>query len=197
MQIKDYRNLLIAVTLIGILLFASPVIALFIKPPVGEQFSVIYMLGKNHTFDNVPFNVQAGIQYSLYLGVVNQMGSSQYYTCSVKLGDENSSLPDTTLETPSSLPALYEYKALVLGGATWETPLTFQITNASFTNNVCELYGIALNEIQYSIDIPLFWDSTHSGYYYNLLVELSTYNSTTESIYYANRYVLLALNMTQ
>ncbi len=197
MQLKDYRNLLIAVTLIGILLFASPAIALFVKSPAGEQFSVIYLLGKNHTFDNVPFNIQAGVPYSLYLGVVNQMGSSQYYTCSVKLGDENSSLPNKTLETPSSLPALYEYKALVSNGATWETPLTFQITNVSFTNNVCELYGIAFNEIQYSINIPLAWDSAHSGYYYNLLVELSSYNSTTGSIQYTNRYVLLALNVTQ
>lgn len=197
MQLKDYRNLFIAITLIGILLFASPTIALLVKPPVGEQFSVIYMLGQNHSFDNLPFNVKAGVIYSVYLGVTNYVGSSNYYTCSVKLSSQNDRLPDPTLGTPSSLPTLYEYKTFLMNGQTWETPLTFEVNNITFDNGALTISDITINGLDLQINKTSVWDSSRTGYYYNLLVELSIYNSTLNSLNYNGRFVTLNLNATQ
>jgi len=197
MQLKDYRILFITVALIGILIFASPTLAVFIKAPDGQQFSVIYLLGQNHTLDNLPFNVQAGVVYSVYLGVTNSMVSSNYYTCSVKLASQNDPLPDPTLGTPSSLPTLYEYKTFIASGGTWEAPLTFEINNINFANGTSTLSDISINGLDYTVNKISVWDSSRSEYYYNLIVELSLYNSTLDSLNYNGRFVDLNLNITQ
>ncbi len=179
------------------MLFASPSIALFVTPPASEQFSVIYLLGSSYTFSNIPFNIKSGVTYSVYLGVDNEMGSSEYYTCVIKLGNETAILPDSTLGTASSLPALYEYKFFISNGATWEAPLTFQVNNLAFTNGECQLSGITINGINYPVSTASTWNAKQTGFYYNLFVELSIYNSTLGTIQYNNRYVSLALNMTK
>ena len=196
MQLKNYQILFVSITLIGVLLFASPTIALFVSAPVGEQFSVIYVLGPNHTFDNLPFNVKAGIVYSVYLGVTNYMGSSNYYTCSVKLASPNDSLPNQKLGTPSSLPTLYQYKTFLRDGGTWEVPLTFEINSVTFANGASTISDITINGLDYAVNKNSVYDSSRSGYYYNLIVELSLYNSTLNSLIYNGRFVSLNLNVT-
>lgn len=113
------------------------------------------------------------------------------------MGNETQPLPNATLGTASSLPALYEYKSFVSDGATWEAPLTFQVNNLAFTNGECQLCGITINEVDYPVSIASAWDSNATGFYYNLFVELWIYNSTLGTIQYNNRYVSLFLNMTQ
>ena len=179
------------------MLFASPTIALLVKLPAGQEFSELYILGPNRTFDYIPFNIKANVTYSVYLGVANNMGSSCYYTFYVKMGNETQLLPNATLATPSPLPDLYEYKSFVSSGATWEAPLTFQINNLAFTNGECQLSGITINGADYPISIASAWDSNSTGFYYNLFVELWIYSSTSGTIQYNNRYVSLFLNMTQ
>ena len=197
MQLKDYRILFLSITLIGILLFASPTIALFISAPVSEQFSVIYMLDHNHTFSNLPLNVKAGVIYSVYLGVSNYMGSSNYYTCSVKLASQNDHLPDPFHGTPSSLPELYQYKTFLANEGTWEVPLTFEIKNVNFANGASTISDISINGLEYSVNKATVYDSSRNGYYYNLFVELSIYNSTLNNLIYNSRFVTLNLNLTQ
>jgi uncharacterized membrane protein len=187
----------ITVGLIGVLFFASPAATLFAKAPVGQQFSVIYILGPNHTFDNIPFNIKAGVTYSVFLGVTSQMGFSNYYTCSVKLGSQNDSLPDSTLGTPSSLPTLYEYKTFLMDGATWEAPLTFQVNRLAFNNGTSQLSGITIDGIEFPVNETSAWSSDKKGYYYNLFAELWIFNSTLGISQYHDRFVDLILNMTQ
>ena len=62
------------------------------------------------------------------------MGSSCYYTCFVKMGNETQLLPNATLGTASPLPALYEYDLFVSDGGTWEAPFNFQVHDLAFTN---------------------------------------------------------------
>lgn len=197
MQIKNYQILFISITLIGVLLFASPTIALFVSAPAGEQFSVIYLLGPNHTFGNLPFNVKAGVIYSVYLGVTNYMGSSNYYTCSVKLASPNDPLPDQKLGTPSSLPTVYQYKTFLPSGGTWEVPLTFEINSITFANGASTLSDISINGLDFAVNKNSVYDSSRTGYYYNLFVELSLYNSTLNSLIYDGRFVSLNLDVTQ
>ena len=183
--------------LIGILLFASPSIAIFVKPPVGEQFSGIYILGSNHKLQDIPFNIKVGIPYSVYLGLYNEMGSSSYYTCFVKIRNETDSLPNAKLGTSNTVPKLYEYNLFIENGENWESPLTFKVNKLTITDGTTRLSSITINGITYSVNKESEWNSDKTGYYYSLLVELWIYNSTLGFSQYHNRYINLHLNMTQ
>ena len=198
MNLDNYRIVFVAVGLIGILLFASPSIGLLIKPPPSEEhFSELYILGPNHMLGDIPFNIKPGVTYSVYLGVVNQMGSSNYYTSFVKLGNETQSLPNATSGTPSLLPALFEYKSFISDGATWEAPLTFQVSQLTFTGDTSKLSDITINGVEFPISQASKWNTDKTGYYYSLFVELWIFNSTSGNSQYHNRFVSLNLNMTQ
>jgi hypothetical protein len=179
------------------LLFVSPTIALFVKAPAGEQFSVIYVLGQNHTFDNIPFNIKAGQTYLVYLGVTNHMSFSNYYTCSVKFASQGDHLPDPILGTQSSLPVLYEYKTFLDKEETWEVPLTFEVNNVTFANGVSTVSEITINGVDFQISKTSSLDTSTLGYGYNLIVELSRYNSAINNIIYDGRFVTLNLNIVQ
>lgn len=154
------------------------------------------MLGPSHTFDNIPFNVKANVTYSIYLGVVNHMGSSSYYTCFVNIANETESLPNQTTGTPSSLPPLYEFNTLLSDGGTWEVPLTFQVNDLTFAGSVSHLSNITINGVEFQVNQPSTFDTHNGGYYYNFFVELWIYNSASGTSQYNNRYVDLFLDMT-
>jgi len=197
MRLENIRIIFVTVGLIGVLLFASPSISLFVKPPAGEEFSELYVLGPTHTFSNLPFNVVAGVTYSVYLGVVNHLGSPCYYISFIKIANETESLPSATLGTPSSLPPLYEFDTLLNNGGTWEVPLTFQVNELSFADETCQLSGITVNGMEFPVNQQSAWDSVNNGYYYNFFVELWIFNSTLGTSQYNGRFVDLFLNMTQ
>jgi hypothetical protein len=197
MELENVRIIFITIGLIGVLLFASPTIGLLIRIPAGQKFSELYLLGPDHTFGSLPFNIVANVTYLTYLGVGNNMGSSCYYTCFVKMGNETQLLPNATLGTASPLSALYEYDLFVSDGGTWEAPFTFQVNDLAFANGVCQLSGLTINGVDYPVNIVSAWDSNQTGFYYNLFVELSLYNATSGLTQYNNRYVDLILNMTQ
>ncbi len=125
------------------------------------------------------------------------MGSSEYYTCSVKLASQGDALPDPTLKTSSSLPSLFKFKTLLSDGKSFEVPLIFQVKNITFTNGVSTISDININGVDFQVSKTSKWDSDSTGYYYSLFVELSMYNSTVNDILYDNRFVSLFLNMTQ
>jgi len=197
MQLKKVRIIFITIGLIGVLLFASPTLSLLIKPPASQEFSEFYVLGPDHTLGNIPFNIKADVNYSVYLGVVNQLGSSCYYTSFLKFANKTEPLPDATLETPSTVPALYEYNSFVTDGGTREAPLTFQVNELTFADNTSTLSGISINGVDFPVMQTSAWDSVNSGYYYNLFVELWIFNSTLGISQYHDRFVNLVLNMTQ
>jgi uncharacterized membrane protein len=196
MKINNCRKIIIAIGLIGILLFAMPTLAIFIKPPVGEQFSQLYMLGPNYTFDNMPFNIVEGAKNLVYLGVGNELGHPSYYTVCIKIGNQNDSIPDIDLNQPSALQTIYTYNFFLQNGETWQSPLTLQANKLSFVNTVCLLSLLELNGMNYQLDKTSSWDSQKNGYFYNLIVELWTYNSALGNVQYDNQFVLLRLNMT-
>lgn len=179
------------------MLFASPTISLLVKAPAGQEFSELYILGSNQTFANLPFNIEADVNYSVYLGVVNHLGSSCYYTCLVKMANKSVSLPNATLEAPSSLPALYEFNSLLSDGGTWEVPLTFQVNALTFLDGTSTLNSITFNGVEFVVNRTSAWDSANAGYYYYLFVELWVFNSTLGTSQYNDRFVSLVLNMTQ
>ena len=67
------------------MLLTLPTLVFLVKPPSGQQFSYLYLLGADHTFETVPFNIVEGVQNLVYLGVGNELGSSSYYTIMLNL----------------------------------------------------------------------------------------------------------------
>ncbi len=197
MQYSNYRTIFVAIGLIGVLLFASPTIVLLIKPPAGQEFSEIYLLGPNHTLENSPFNIKTGVSYLIYLGVTNNLESVGYYQCFLKIGNESNSFPNSTLGTPSSLPTLYEYKLFIANGATWEAPLTLQVNKLDIAKGTSQISDIEINGIDFPLNITSTWNPSKTGYYYRLNVELWLFNRTQGISQYNNRFVSLILNMTQ
>lgn len=196
MELESYRKIIVAIGLIGLLLFASPTIAIFVKSPSGQPFSELYLLGPNHTFENIPFNIVSNIENLIYLGAGNERGQSSYYTIYVKIASQNESLPNLDLSLPSSLPSIYEYKLFLESEATWQAPLLFQANNLTFQSKTSFLPILSINGIDYSVNKSSSWDSSKQGYFYNLIFELWFYNETLGIQQYDNRFVLLRLNMT-
>ena len=198
MKLAGYKLVFVAVGLIGVLLIASPALAGAIPGlPGGEQFSELYLLGTDQMAENYPFNIVTGQNYSVYVGVGNQLGSSAYYVLYVKLGNQTDQMPNATLGTPSSLQPLYEYRFSIQDSMNWESLLNFSVSNASISGNNSQINTLQLNGVAFNVDKPAMWDSNSTTFKYQLLFELWLYNVQTGSVEFNNRYVNLQLNLTQ
>ncbi len=196
MKLEGYKLVFVAVGLIGVLLIATPALAGAIRLPGGAKFSELYLLGPDQMAANYPFNIAVGQNYSVYVGVGNQLGSSAYYVLYVKLGNETDQMPNNTLGTPSSLPPLYEYRFSIQDSMNWESLLTFSVSNASIQGNNSQINTLQINGIAFNVDKPAMWDSNSTTFKYQLLFELWIYNDKSNSIEYNNRFVDLMLNLT-
>ncbi len=196
MKLSDYKLVFTAVGLIGILLIASPTVVDIFQHSGGEQFSELYLLGPDQMAENIPFNVNVGKNYSVYVGVGNHFDSLSYYTCYVKLRNQTELLPNETAGTPSSLPPLYEYRMVVPNGANYTVPFTFSLSKVAFSNNQCLLESITINNLALDVDKIAQFDQENNGYYFQLFVELWAFNSSAQMLQYQNRYVYFWLNAT-
>jgi uncharacterized membrane protein len=198
-KLENYRLVFVAVGLIGVLLIASPALADFIRLPgypAGAQFSELYLLGPNQMAENYPSNIAVGQNYSVYVDVGNQLGSSAYYVLYVKLGNETDQLPNATLGTPSPLQPLYEYRFSIQDGMNWESLLTFSVSSASISGNNLQVNTLKIDDVPFNVDKPAIWNSNSNTFRYRLLFELWIYNVQTESVEFNNRYVNIQLNLT-
>jgi len=196
MRLESYKLVFAVVGLIGVLLIATPAIADAIRLPAGEQFSELYLLGPNQMMENYPSNIAVNQNYSVYVGVGNQLGSSAYYILYVKLGNETDPLPNADLGTPSTLPPSYEYRFSIQNGMNWESLLTFSVTNASISGENSQINTMQINNVAINIDKSATWDSNSTTFTYKLLFELWIYNAQMNSIVYDNRFADLNLNLT-
>jgi hypothetical protein len=165
--------------------------------PGGEQFSELYVLGPTHMAEGYPFNVSAGRDYSVYLGVGNHLGSVAYYQVVVKLRNSQEVLPNSTTGVASPLPALYSYDVFLTDGQVWEEDLVFSFPNVVIEGDVSSLRWISINKALFVVDKSAVWDNDNRGYFYQLFVELWVYNSTGSSFSFHNRFTALWLNVTQ
>jgi len=186
------------VGLVGVLLFAWPSLGLIVHLPVGEQFSELYILGPGHMASDYPFNVVTGVDYLVYVGVGNHLGSSAYYEWNVKLLNWTEPLPNSTAATPSPLPRLYGYRVFLADNETREDTLTFSFSflNVTSAENITTVGSLTINGAAYNVDKSCVWDPVYNGTYSRLLVELWLYNASQGALAYHNRFVDLILNMT-
>jgi hypothetical protein len=196
MKLEDCRVIFAAVGLIGVLTFASPTLGLVLHLPGGEQFSELWVLGPGQMAEDYPFNVTAGVNYLVYVGVGCHMGSLTYYVVYVKFRNETEPLPNSTAGTPSALARLYEYRVFLEDGENSDFPLTFSFSNVSFSGNQCTVGSVTINGVQSSVEESVSWDTVNHGYYYQLFMELWIYDSASNVPSFNNRFVSLWLNMT-
>jgi uncharacterized membrane protein len=196
MKLQDYRLILIAVGLIGTILIASPELANVISVPGGEQFSEFYLLGPNKMAENYPYNLVIGQNYTVYVETTNHLGSSTNYILYLKLKNQTDVFPDSNTVTPSSLPPLYEKRYSVEDGKSFESPITFSIESATFSQDKSIIKNLVIDNYVFEVDKPSGWNTNSSTFSYQILFELWIYNAQTQSIEFNNRYLNLQLNLT-
>jgi len=197
MNFEDYRTIFIIGTLICVLLAATPALSIFISlPKSGEKFSEFWYLGPNHMAEDYPFNVTVDEQYNIYLDIVNHMGNSIYYAVYVKFRNETQLLPNATSSLPSPLPAVYEFRAFVQDGATWERPFLFSFSEISVLGDSCSVNKLVINNYLVNMNSSANWNAERNGFYFQLFFELWFYDVSLKSLHFHNRFVTLWLNMT-
>ena len=196
MKLEDCKVVFAAVGLIGVLTLASPTLGLVLHLPGGEQFSELWVLGPGNMAEDYPFNVIAGMNYLVYVGVGCHMGSSTYYVVYVKFRNETEPLPDLTAGTASVLSILYKYRLFLEDGESSEFPLTFSFSNVSFSENQSTVGSVTINGVQSSVEDPVSWDTVNHGYYYQLFMELWIFDPALNVPSFNDRFISLWLNMT-
>lgn len=194
-SLNECKHVFLAIGLIGIVLCFAPTIARVVSVQPQDPFSELYILGPSHMANDYPFNVSSDTDYILYLCVGDHMGSSMYYQVDVMLRNESESMANGTAS--SSLPALYQYNVFLGDGQVLEDALTFSFPQVVSSRNVnCTIDKMKLNNAEIQLNKTVVWDKENNGFYYQLLVELWSYNQTSDGLQYDGRYVSLWLNMT-
>lgn len=197
MNLEQYRTLFIVVTLGLALVAASPVIGFVVPFGSGsERFSEFWLLGPDHMAEGYPFNVGAGEDYMVFVGVANHMGSSEYYMISVKFCNSNQFLSDITGFVPSSLPPLYHYHFFIGEGEVWESPVTFGFQDVSVDGDVLFVDNLVVDGVVFPVDASVIWDSEADGFMFQLFFELWQYDVESHSFDFSGQVVGIWLNMS-
>ena len=196
LTLKRYKIIFIAVVVVGLLVFLVPPVLLIVPSSGSGGFSQLWVLGSTQTTSNYPFNVSSGSNNTVYIGVANHLGSVGYYVVEVKLRNQNDSVPDQLMGTPSSLPALYEQHIVLPDGGTWQQPLNFSLSNVSFSGSACSVGTLNIGNDSIVVNKSASWDTSQQGYYFQLFFELWLFNPGTQNLQYNNRYDAIWFNMT-
>ena len=197
MKFNDYRTVFQVSSLALVLLAASPALSLIVSfPSGGESFSELWLLGPDNMAENFPFNIQAGQENSLFLGVSNHLGNSVYYLVSVKFRNQTQPLPNINSSEPSFLPSIHEFQLILADGDVWETPVTFEILDASVEGGSMVVKSVSINDRIVQVDCSSSWDSEDGGFSFQLFFELWVYTSERSTFEFHDRFVGIKLNMT-
>jgi uncharacterized membrane protein len=197
LNLSQYKALFILVTAVLALLVASPALQRGLVYPQNRSYTELSLLGPGRTTSNYPYNITQGENYTVFLGITNQLGSCAYYQVEVKFRNETQSAPDTLNQTSSSLSPLYVLDTFVADKESLEIPVNFMfhysINNsieANFDNLTVNGETLKLRGLSSS------WNQQVKEFYGNLIFELWIYNGPTVGFQYTQRYVDLKLNMT-
>ncbi len=191
---KSRRAVLLAVGLVGLLIFASPTLGQLLPVPAGQPFSAIYTLDTNQKLLTPPSTIQSNTTYSTYLCIENHEGDLAYYSCLVKLRSDTDPEPSLTSTTPSSLPTLFQYNVLLGDNQTWQGLFRFQLNVNS--ENPATVNTITINGQEISVDKTTVWSPQENGYYFGMLIELWKFDPTTGILQFDGRFVHFYLNVT-
>lgn len=201
MNLDRYRLTFVVVTAIIMLLVASPAMSRLLVYPRTEFFSEMWLLGPGHEAEGYPYNVSVGQNYSVFLGIGNQLGYCAYYVVEVKFRNGTQSAPSSfgpvENRTPSSMPSLFNVTAFVADKQDWESSMSFSFDYVVEDRSQVVFQNLTLNgEVLNLEGYSTAWNATRRIFYGNLIFELSIYNVQTTIMSYDDRFVDLKFNMT-
>jgi hypothetical protein len=197
-KLREYSILFFVVTGVLALVVASPALSRLLVFPRTEFFTELWILGSTHMGDNYPYNITSGNNYTVFLGIRNQLGYGAYYLIEAKFRNQNQSAPNSFNHTPSSLPPLFNITAFVADQSQWELPLTFSFDYTyNTTLSQVEVRTLKLNDVTLNIsNCTIAWNSARKDFFGSLFFETWIYNEAIETFQYHERYVSLRFNMT-
>jgi hypothetical protein len=202
MNLSEYKVLFMVVTAVVALFVASPMLSRVLMYPRTEFFSEMWLFGPNHKAEGYPHNISRGQNYTVFLGIGNQLGFCAYYVVEVKFRNETQSAPSSLgpieNRTPSSLPSLFNITAFVADEQNWELPLAFSFDyEVSLDKSQVIFRNLTLNnEILGLEGYSTAWNSMRTIFFDNLMFELWIYNAQATVLSYHGRFVDLKFNMT-
>jgi hypothetical protein len=197
MSLDDYRVLFLVATLVLALVAASPVLGVVVPFDGGsERFSELWLLGADHMAQDYPYNVVEGEEYTVFVGVGNHMGNSEYYMVCVKFCNSTVSFLDIDGGVPSGLSPLMEYRFFVGDGMVWESAVTFGFKDVSVVDDVLSVGSVVVDGVVFPVDAVADWDSEAGGFIFRLFFELWRYDVESQVFGFDGRVVGLRLNMT-
>jgi hypothetical protein len=195
--LESVRTFFVFIILLSVLVVASPALGVIVPLESGsERFSELWLLGPDHMAEGYPFDVGEGEEYSVFVGVGNHMGGSEYYRVCVKFTNSTEFLPDTENGVASSLPCLREYLFFVDDGEVWESAVTFGFEDMDVKDDVLNLGNVVIDRISFPVDVSAVWTSENEGYFFELFFELWRYDVTSENFTFDDQYVGLRLGVT-
>jgi len=202
MNLSEYKVFFIVVTAVVALFVASPVLSRVLVYPRTEFFSEMWLLGPNHKAEGYPYNISRGQNYTVFLGIGNQLGYCLYYVVEVKFRNETQSAPSSfgpvENRTPSSLPSLFNVSAFVADEKDWELPMSFSFDyEVSLDRSQVLFHNLTLNDEILGLEgYSATWNGTRTVFFGDLMFELWIYNAQATALSYHSRFVDLKFNMT-
>lgn len=202
MNLSEYKVLFIVVTAVVALFVASPALSKLLVYPKTEFFSEMWLLGPNHKAEGYPYNISRGLNYTVFLGIGDNLGYCAYYVVEVKFRNETQSAPSSfgpiENRTPSSLPSLFNITAFVADEQNWELPVSFSFDyEVSLDKSSVVFHGLTLNNQVLSLEgYVTAQNVTRNIFYGNLVFELWIYDANVTALSYHGRFVDLKFNIT-
>ena len=137
----------------AVILGLTVIVAFFVAAPFlfprgsTEQFSELGVLGPNMTLGDYPSEIVAGQTVNFYVYVGNQMARPMYYEVKIKLGDNMTSVGDTSV-TP-----VEQFNDVLPDNGTWTFPVNVTFAKPGLSQRVIFelwIFNDSVNQIQYN-----------------------------------------------
>lgn len=185
--------LIISVTLISVIVF--PTLNNLFVADNNKPISEFWLLGPERTAVDYPSTVTSNEEYTIYLGVANQLNEDADYSVRVKLCDSIEQFPNIAMAEPSQLSSIEEFDFSLSDEQTWENKLVFALNYLLIQENVTRLENIAINGATFPVNRNIILDSNQNEYYIVLLFELWCSNGTNNVLQYTNQYLNFNLKL--
>lgn len=155
------------------------------EPRPEMHFFSISTLGKNMMTENYyPRNnatIYVGDNLNWHISVYNNMGEAEYVSVRVKLLNATQSIPDDTLQVPSSEQHIAEFKHMLMNDSTWVTPLRWSIIDTEEHGDYNVIRSIEINGIKINnLDVRSL-----DGQDFRMVIELWRYDPEIGSFAFA------------
>lgn len=174
----------VAVFLISLAIF-SAITFLALVPYPYDQYFALYTLGAagtaEHYFPGDVVDILPGAAMSWYVGVYNHMGNVQLVRVVFRILNHTMVGPDQLNNTPSARDSFFETNRLLLTNQTWILPVSWDVLNATTTQNATTIHSLNFNGQVLTDNVEI---EALNGYNFRVVIELWVYEDASGSFGY-------------